>query len=117
MAIVLADRVRESTSSTGTGTITLSGAVAGYQPFSVIGEGNTTYYALVNGSSWETGIGTYSSNTLTRDTVFASSTGSKISLSGASEVFLTYPATKFSELGGIAVGTNPPSNTSLLWLD
>ena len=68
MALVIADRVRETTSSAGTGTITLTGAFSGFQPFSVIGNGNTTYYAIIDAtnSAWEVGIGTYttSGNTL-----------------------------------------------------
>ena len=58
MALVLADRVQETTTTTGTGTITLAGAVAGFQSFSVVGNGNTTYYTIVNGNNWEVGIGT-----------------------------------------------------------
>ena len=61
MALVLADRVQETTTTSGTGTITLAGAVAGFQSFSVVGNGNTTYYTIVNGNNWEVGIGTYTS--------------------------------------------------------
>jgi len=75
MALVFADRVQETTTTAGTGTVTLAGAVAGFQSFSAIGNGNTTYYTIVNGNNWETGVGTYTSagTTLSRDTVFASS--------------------------------------------
>jgi len=97
MALVFKDRVKETTATTGTGTVTLAGASAGFQSFSVIGDTNTTYYTLVSGSEWEVGIGTYTSSgtTLSRDTVLESSNaGSKITLAGTSDVFCTYPAEK-----------------------
>tara|TARA_R110002167_G_scaffold105156_3_gene270606 strand:+ start:853 stop:1338 length:486 start_codon:yes stop_codon:yes gene_type:complete len=97
MALVFKDRVQESTTTTGTGTVTLAGATTGFQSFSVIGNGNTTYYTLVSDSEWEVGIGTYtaSGTTLSRDNVLESSnSGSKITLSGTSNVFCTYPAEK-----------------------
>jgi len=95
MSLVLADRVRETTTSTGTGTITLGGAVAGFQSFSVIGNNNTTYYTISGGTQWEVGIGTYYGGTLARTTVIASSTGSKLDLAaGSKDVFVTYPAKK-----------------------
>jgi hypothetical protein len=96
MALVLADRVQETTTTSGTGTVTLAGAVSGYQSFAAVGNGNTTYYTITDGANWEVGIGTYTSSgtTLSRDTVLASSnSGSKITLSGGiANVFLTYPA-------------------------
>lgn len=95
MALVIADRVQETTATAGTGTITLAGAVSGFQSFSVIGNGNTTYYTIVNGSNWEVGLGTYSTSgpTLSRTTILSSSNaGSAITLSGTSTVFCTYPA-------------------------
>ena len=95
MSLVLADRVRETTTSTGTGTITLGGAVTGFQSFSVIGNNNTTYYTIAGTSQWEVGIGTYYGGTLARDTVLSSSTGSKIDFTaGSKDVFVTYPAGK-----------------------
>jgi len=98
MALVVYDRVQETTATTGTGTITLGGAVAGYQTFAVVGNGNTTFYCIVNGSAWEVGIGTYTSSgtTLARTTVLSNSNGntSPITLVGASNVFVTYPAGK-----------------------
>jgi hypothetical protein len=118
MALVVFDRVQETTATTGTGTLTLGGAVAGFQTFAVVGNGNTTYYTIVNGSDWEVGIGTYSSTgpTLARTTVLSNSLGTTvpISLVGASNVFVTYPAEKsvnldasgnVSPLGTIASGT------------
>lgn len=95
MALVVKDRVQEVSTTTGTGTFTLAGAVSGFQSFSAIGNGNTTYYAIVGGTEWEVGLGTYTSSgtTLSRDTVLASSTGSKVSFSaGTKNVFVTYPA-------------------------
>jgi len=98
MALVLADRVKETTTTTGTGTLTLAGASTGFQAFSVIGDGNTTYYAISSssGSQWEVGIGTYtlSGTTLARTTILASSnSGSAVTLSaGTKDVFVTYPS-------------------------
>lgn len=95
MSLVLDDRVRETTQTTGTGTITLDGAVQGFQSFAVIGNNNTTYYTINRGSEWEVGLGTYYGGTLSRDTVLASSTGSKVNFSaGSKDVFVTYPSEK-----------------------
>lgn len=98
MALVVYDRVQETTATTGTGTLTLGGAVAGYQSFAVVGNGNTTYYAIINGSAWEVGIGTYTAagTTLARTTVLSNSNGNTtpITLVGSSNVFVTYPASK-----------------------
>jgi len=105
MAFVLADRVKETTTTTGTGTITLAGATTGYQSFSAIGNGNTTYYTIAGqgSSEWEVGIGTYTSSgtTLSRDTVLASSnSGSLVNFSaGTKDVFCDYPA-KRAIVGG-----------------
>ena len=98
MALVLADRVKETTTTTGTGTVTLLGASTGYQSFSVVGNANTTYYTIAGQttSEWEVGIGTYtlSGTTLSRDTVLSSSnSGSLVTFSaGTKDVFVTYPA-------------------------
>lgn len=77
MALVLKDRVRENTTTTGTGSVVLAGTSSGYQNFSVIGDANTTYYTIANpiANEWEVGIGTYtlSTTSLSRDTVLASS--------------------------------------------
>ena len=100
MPLVVADRVKETTTTTGTGTVTLLGAATGFQSFSAIGNANTTYYCIAGqtGSEWEVGIGTYTSSgtTLSRDTVLASSnSGSKVNFSaGTKDVFVTYPAGK-----------------------
>ena len=99
MALVLADRVRETTTTTGTGAVTLGGAYTGFQTFSAgVGNANSTYYTIANvlTGEWEVGIGTYTSsgNTLSRDTVLASSnSGSLVSfVSGSKDVFVTQPA-------------------------
>lgn len=98
MAFVLADRVKETTLTTGTGAVTLVGAVFGYQSFAAVGNGNTTYYVIAGQttSEWEVGIGTYtaSGTTLSRTTVLASSnSGSLVNFSsGAKDVFVSYPA-------------------------
>lgn len=100
MALVLKDRVKEQSTTTGTGTLTLSDAYDGYQSFSAIGNGNTTYYTIYDPATgdWEVGIGTYtaSGTTLSRDTVLASSnSGSLVPfVTGTKEVFCTYPAEK-----------------------
>jgi hypothetical protein len=97
MALVLADRVKDTTTSTGTGAITLAGAPpAGFQSFAAIGNANTTYYTIAGGSQWEVGIGTYTSSgtTLSRDTVLSSSSGTSLVdfSAGTKDVFVTYPA-------------------------
>lgn len=100
MALVLADRVNETTTTSGTGTITLAGAVPNYQTFAVIGNGNQTYYTIFHQtlSEWEVGIGTYTSagTLLSRDTVLSSSnSGSLVNFSaGTKNVFCDYPAGK-----------------------
>lgn len=98
MALVVKDRVKETSTTTGTGTLTLAGAVDGFQSFSAIGNGNTTYYAIVSGNDWEVGVGTYTSSgtTLSRDTILESSnSGSALNLgAGTKDVFVTYPAEK-----------------------
>jgi hypothetical protein len=96
MALVLKDRVKETTTTTSTGTYTLAGAVTGFQAFSVVGDGNTTYYTVTDGTDWEVGVGTYtaSGTTLSRDTILESSNGgSAVNWgAGSKDVFLTYPA-------------------------
>jgi hypothetical protein len=95
MALVLADRVQETSATTGTGTLTLAGAVLGYQTFAAgIGSGNTCYYTITNAAgSWEVGIGTVGTGTLARTTVLSSSnSGSLVSFTGTLNVFVTYPA-------------------------
>jgi hypothetical protein len=103
MALVLADRVLETTSVAGTGDAALNGAVTGYQPFSTIGNGNTTYYTivavddnLIPTGDWEVGIGTYitAGNKVSRDTVLSSSNGGALVYfaSGTKQIFLDLPS-------------------------
>ena len=99
MALVLADRVRETTTTTGTGSVTLGGAYTGFQTFLAgVGNSNSTYYTIANvvTGEWEVGIGTYTTagNLLSRTTVLASSnSGSLVSFgSGTKDVFVTQPA-------------------------
>lgn len=98
MALVLANRVLETTTTTGSGTITLAGAKPGYQSFAVVGNGNTTYYVIAGTTQWEVGVGTYTSSgtTLSRDTVLSSSAGGgKVTFSaGTKDVFVDYPSEK-----------------------
>ena len=98
MALALNDRVQQTGTANTTVSFTLTGSVAGFQSFAVVGNGNTTYYAATDASgSWEVGIGTYSTSgpTLTRTTILASSnSGSAVTFSGAVNVFVTYPAEK-----------------------
>jgi len=121
MALVLADRVKETTATAGTGTVTLAGAATGYQSFSAVGNGNTTYYVIAGQgtSEWEVGIGTYTSSgtTLSRTTILASSNaGSLVSFSsGTKDVFVTYPAGKSVNLDAssyLDLATNPLINVS-----
>jgi hypothetical protein len=122
MALILSDRVQETSTSIGTGTISLAGAVTGYQSFAVIGNGNTTYYTIADqsGSNWEVGIGTYySGNTsLARTTILASSNSNAAVLftAGTKSVFVTYPAEKaiYSDAGNVTTITNFASANVLI---
>ena len=108
MALVLADRVLETTAVVGTGTATLLGAQSGYQAFSVIGNGNTTYYTIVDNTNfaWEVGIGTYNTGTLTRDIVLSSSNGGALVYfaSGTKDIFLDLPSEKVLLTAGDVTG-------------
>jgi len=111
MALIVKDRIKESTNTTGTGTLTLTGATAGFQTFAAVGDASTTYYAILNGNNWEVGLGTYtaSGTTLSRDTVLSSSNaGAALNLSGGSDVFCTYPSEKavFLNSSDVIEGTN-----------
>jgi hypothetical protein len=101
MALVVYDRVQESTTTAGTGSITLGGAVAGFQSFAVVGNGNTTFYCIVDTQvgAWEVGVGTYATSgpTLARTTILSNSNGNTtpITLSSSANtksVFVTYPS-------------------------
>ena len=108
MVLKIEDRVRETTTTTGTGTYSLGGEVAGFQSFvTAIGDGNTTYYAVVNRSAdeWELGIGTVADatpDTLARTTVISSSNSDNaVSFSaGTKDVFVTLPSSKSTFING-----------------
>jgi hypothetical protein len=113
MALVINNRVRETTSTTGTGAVTLGGAVGGFQTFAAgIGNDNTTYYAIsINTENeWEVGLGTLNadSSTLTRTTVLESSNSDSAVdfAAGSKEVFCTLPSEKavYLDASGAAVG-------------
>lgn len=95
MPLVTPDRAKETTTTTGTGAVTLAGAAAGFQAFSSsLSTGDSTYYCITDGTSWEVGKGTLtSSTTLTRDTVFASSNSNALVSwsAGSKDVFSTIP--------------------------
>jgi len=119
MALVLKDRVKETTTTTGTGTLTLLGAASGFQSFSVIGNGNTTYYTIDGGTEWEVGIGTYTSSgtTLSRDTILESSNGgTAVNFSaGTKNVFVTYPAERalYTDASSNAIALGTPASATL----
>jgi hypothetical protein len=100
MALVVKDRVKVTTTTTGTGAVTLGTADPSFEDFSVVGDGNQTYYAITAATDWEVGVGTYSAigGTLSRDVVLASSNGgAAVDLpAGIKTVFVTYPAEKAS---------------------
>jgi hypothetical protein len=111
MPLVLADRVRETTTTTGTGTISLAGPVSGFQGFSTaIGNANTTYYTIVDAATgaWEVGLGTYTSSgsTLARTTVLSSSNSDALVPFGAGtkDVFVTQPAERAVYVLGAGTG-------------
>lgn len=119
MALVLADRVLETSTSEGLGTFALAGAQTGYQTFSSgIGNGNTCYYTI-NGQTteqWEVGIGTVGAGTLARTTLISSNTGSFINfVAGVKNVFVTQPASKsiYKDENGNAIPLGSASATQL----
>ena len=101
MALVLADRVRETTTTTGTGSVTLGGAYTGFQTFLAgVANNNSTYYTIANvvSGEWEVGIGTYTTagNLLSRTTVLSSSNGGSLVnfAAGSKDVFVTQPSSR-----------------------
>lgn len=125
MALVLADRVKETSTTTGTGTYTLAGAVSGFETFGSIGNGNTTYYACTLGADFEVGIGTYTSSgtTLARTTILQSSNSDNAVSWGAGTktLFCTQPAEKavFRDASGhiIALDGRNLTNVNATTLD
>lgn len=105
MALIVADRVQETTTATSTSSYVLLGAVGGYQSFgAVLADGDTTYYAITNDTDWEVGVGTYSTTgpTLARTTILASSnSGSAVNwVAGVKNIFISYAASKSVYLDG-----------------
>src|SRR5210317_190100 len=121
MALVVNDRVKEESTTTGTGTLTLSGAVAGFETFSsAIGNTNTTYYAIQNQdvpTEFEVGLGTVGAGTLSRDTIISSSNSdAAVNFSaGTKDVFCTLPASKavILDSSGNIVANNGSNLTNL----
>jgi len=128
MAFVVKDRVKVTSTTTGTGTFTLGSAVEGFQDFSVIGDGNSTFYTITDGVDFEVGIGTFTSSgtTLSRDTILESSnSGNAVDwAAGEKDVFVTYPAEKSVYAGGpgatftnvSAIGTNTNAESGTLYV-
>ena len=119
MALVVNDRVKETSTTTGTGTLTLAGAVTGFETFSsAIGNTNTTYYAIVaNNGEFEVGLGTVAAGTLARTTIISSSNSdAAVNLpAGTKDVFCTLPASKsvILDASGNIVANNGSNLTAL----
>jgi hypothetical protein len=119
MALVVNDRVKETSTTTGTGTFTLAGAVLGFETFSsAIGNTNTTYYSIVNeNGEFEVGLGTVGAGTLARTTILSSSNSdSAVNFSaGTKDVFCTLPASKavILDSSGDIVANNGSNLTNL----
>jgi hypothetical protein len=115
MSFVILDRVRETTQTTGTGSVVLRGALSGYKPFSSIGDGNSTYYVIVLNAQWEAGIGTYSAstNTLSRDEVLSSSNNNNLVnfANGTKDILLSQSAERAVYVDGT---TLVASNNAIL---
>ena len=123
MALVVADRVKETTTTTGTGAVSLAGAATNFRTFSsVLSNADTTYYAIVDNANFafEVGLGTYASsgNTITRTTVLSSSnSNSAVDFgAGSKDVILTYPADKavFEDADGIVSIENLQFDTNAM---
>jgi len=117
MALVINDRVKESSTSTGTGAFALNGAVTGFESFATgIGNNNTTYYAIFNQGTneWEVGLGTLdaTSANLTRTTVISSSNSDAAVnfTAGTKDVFCTLPASKAVYLDSTGAPVGAASN-------
>jgi len=119
MALVVNDRVKETSTTTGTGTFTLAGAVSGFETFSTaIGNTNTTYYSIVNSNGeFEVGLGTVGAGTLSRDTIISSSNSDAAVdfAAGTKNVFCTLPASKavILDSSGNIVANNGSNLTNL----
>ena len=99
MALTISDRIKETTTTTGTGTYTLGGAVLGFETFTVnLSNSDTTYYCCTDNTDFEVGLGTFTSSgtTLARTTILASSNSNNAVnwSSGTRPIFCTIPAVK-----------------------
>lgn len=107
MALVLADRVQETTTTTGTGSFSLAGAKTGFKSFdSVLDTTDTTYYTVTNGTDFEVGIGTFTSpSTLARTTILTSSNSNNAVnwAAGDKDIFITYPAERAVFVSGSSI--------------
>lgn len=116
MPLKYADRVQETTTTTGTGTVTLGGATTGYQSFGAIGDGNQCVYVIELGSEWEVGLGTYtaSGTTLSRTTVIASSNSNALVSfsSGTKKVSVTRSA---QNMGGLLNAATMVTDYEIDW--
>jgi hypothetical protein len=103
MPLIIADRVQETSVTTGTGSYTLDGAVAGFRAFSsACANGDTAFYAVENGTDWEVGLGTWGTGSVLARTTILSSSNSNSAVSwsaGSKNVFLTVPAAQVSTFG------------------
>jgi len=119
MAYVVKDRVKVTSTTTGTGTFTLGAAVAGFQDFTNIGNGNDTYYCITDATNWEVGIGTYtaSGTTLSRSVLESSNSNALVDFpAGTKTVFVTFPSE--NTLGTVPTADNSSVGTDLVaWLN
>tara|TARA_R100000234_G_scaffold98940_1_gene67509 strand:+ start:338 stop:805 length:468 start_codon:yes stop_codon:yes gene_type:complete len=114
MALVISDRIKETSTTTGTGTLTLGGAVTGFETFTAnLSDGDTTYYCCTDNTDFEVGLGTFASSgtTLARTTILSSSNSNNAVswTSGTRTVFCTLPAAKTVFLdasGNVSLGSN-----------
>ncbi len=107
--MVYGDRIQETTTTTGTGTFTLGGAVTGFQSFSnAFANGTVVTYTVAGGAEWEVGEGTYSAGTLTRTTIFSSSNSNSIVTfsAGTKAIFCDAPASQLNSLFNLFSATN-----------
>lgn len=120
MPLIIADRVRETSTTTGTGSYTLAGAVAGFRAFAAVcANADTAYYVATGGADWEVGLGTWATGgTLARTAILASSNGGAAVNWGAGtrDVFLTAPAQLLSRINQLYADTAPNATVPVMIL-